>query len=77
MSHALKQGLDENFANYFFKTKANKFSIVLKCTCTEKQGRAVKSNLKVLRHFKVDPVLKIYETVYKHAEPMSIDKNHV
>ena len=50
---------------------------MLKCTCTEKQGRAVKSNLKVLRHFKVDPVLKIYETVYKHAEPMSIDKNHV
>ena len=32
--------------------------------------RAVKSKSKALRHFKVDPVLKIKETVYKHPESM-------
>ena len=32
--------------------------------------RAVKSRPEALRHFKVDPVSKIYETVYKHAESM-------
>ena len=32
--------------------------------------RAVKLKPKVLRHFKVDPVLKIDETFYKQAESM-------
>ena len=61
---------DENFANYFLKTKANnKCFIVLKIPCKgHKWVRAVKS--KALRHFKVDPVLKIDETVYKQAESM-------
>ena len=30
----------------------------------------VKSKPKALQHFKVDPVLKIYETFYKQAESM-------
>ena len=30
----------------------------------------VKAKPKALRHFKVDPVLKICETVYKQAESM-------
>ena len=39
---------------------------------TEKHNRvkAVKSKPKALRHFKVDPVLKIDETVYKQVESM-------
>ena len=66
----------ENFANYFLKIKATKKCFtVLKCTCkglAEKHEgvRAVKSKPKALRQFKVDPVLKIYETVYKEAESM-------
>ena len=32
--------------------------------------KAVKSKPTALRHFKVDPVLKIDETVYKQAESM-------
>ena len=64
----------ENFANYFLKTKANnKCFIVLKCTYKGLQKsmiRAVKSKPKALRHFKVDPVIKIDETVYKQAESM-------
>ena len=31
---------------------------------------AVKSKLKALRHFKVDPVLKLDETVYKQTESL-------
>ena len=64
---------NENFANYFLKTKVNnKCSIVLKCTCKGLQKsirelEAVKSKPKVKRHFKVDPVLKIDETVYKQV----------
>ena len=39
-----------------------------RATEKHKWVRAVKSKPKVLRHFKVDPVLKIDETVYKQAE---------
>ena len=67
---------NENFANYFLKTKVNnKCSIVLKYnilrpTENRKWVRAVKSKPKALTHFKVDPVLKIDETFYKQAESM-------
>ena len=39
---------------------------------TEKQKlvKAVKSKLRASRHFKVNPVLKIDETVFKQAESM-------
>jgi len=64
--------INENFANYFLNTKANnKCFILLKCTCKglqHKWVRAVKSKPKALRHFKVDPILKIDETIYKQAE---------
>ena len=61
--------INENFANYFLKPKANnKCLIVLKCTCKGLQKsisvNVVKSKPKALRHFKVDPVLKFYETFY-------------
>ena len=36
---------------------------MLRATEKQKWDRAVKSNPKVLQHFKVDPVLKMYETV--------------
>ena len=32
--------------------------------------RALNSKLKALRHFKVDPILKIDETIYKQTESM-------
>ena len=48
--------IDENFANYFLKTKANN-----KCFL-ELKVRAVKSKPKAFRHFKVDLVLTIDET---------------
>ena len=35
-----------------------------------KRVRMVKSKSKSLQHFKVDPILKIYETIYKQAESM-------
>ena len=58
----------EHFAKNLLKTKAKiKCFLLLKpCEGLEKHKwvRAVKSKPKVLRHFKVDPVLKIYETVY-------------
>ena len=68
--------IDENFCNYFLKTKTNNICfIVLKCTCKRleekhKRVRAVKSKPKALRYFKVDPVLKIDETFCKQAESM-------
>ena len=60
--------INENFANYFLKTKANyKCFIVLKCmlraTENYKSVRAEKSiKPKALLHFKVDPALTIDET---------------
>ena len=62
----------ENFANYFVKIKSkNKCCIVLKGYVKGyRKVRAVKSKPQVLRHFKVDPVLKIDETFYKQVEPM-------
>ena len=36
----------------------------------QKWVRAIKSKSKELRHFKVDPVLKIIKTVYKQTESM-------
>ena len=49
--------------------------LVLKCTCKGLQKkhewvRAIKSKPKALWHFKVEPVLKIDETVYKQTESM-------
>ena len=41
-----------------------------RATENHKWVRAVKSKPKALRHFKVDPVLKMYETVYKQTESM-------
>ena len=56
--------MDVNCANNFLKTKANK-------RFAEKQlVRVVKSKPKALRHFKVDPFLKIDETFHKQAETM-------
>ena len=43
---------------------------MLRSTGKHKCVRARKSKPKALRHFKVDPVLKIDETVYKQAESM-------
>ena len=43
-----------------------------RATEKHKWVRAVKSKPKTLRHFKVNPVLKIYETVYKQAESMCV-----
>ena len=43
---------------------------MLRATEKHKWFRVVKSKLRVLRHFKVNPVLKIDETVYKQAESM-------
>ena len=65
----------ENFANYFLKTKANnKCLIVLKCRRKGLQKSISEleryTKPKALRQFKVDPVLKIDETVYKHPESM-------
>ena len=59
--------IDENFVDYFLKTKANNKCFLLQKRATEKykNTRGVKSKPKALRHFKVDPVLKIDETVYK------------
>ena len=58
----------ENFANYFFKTKANnKCFIVLKCKCKGLQKS--KSELERL--------LKIYETFYEQAESMCIYFNYL
>ena len=72
--------IDENFANYFWKLSANnKCFIVLKCTCKGIQKsineliRAVKSKSKALRHFKVDPILKIDDIFYKQAESLWIN----
>ena len=64
--------INENLANYFFKTKANnKCYKVLKWTCKGLQRvRAVKSKPKAYLHFIVDPVLKIYETFYKQAKSL-------
>ena len=60
------KNIDDNFANYFFITKANnKCFIMLKCTKgyrKHKWVRVVKSMAKALQNFKVDPVLKIDET---------------
>ena len=55
--------IDENFANFFFNTKANdKCFMLLKCTCKGLQKSISKP--KALRHVKVDSVLKIDETFY-------------
>ena len=64
--------INENLANYFFKTKANnKCYKVLKWTCKGLQRvRAVKSKPKAYLHFIVDPVLKIYETFNKQAKSL-------
>ena len=45
-------------------------SNILRATERHKQVRAVKSKHKVLRHLKVDPILKIDESFYKQPESM-------
>ena len=66
----------ENFAKYFFKTKANKQVLYIakmymwKATGKHKWDGAVKSKPKALWHFKVNLVLKINETFYKQTESM-------
>lgn len=56
--------IKEDLPNYICTTK-NKCLILIKCTCRGQQEsmdvRAVKSKLKVLRHFKVDHVLKMMQ----------------
>ena len=69
--------INENFANYFFKTKANNKCVIVQNVHVKGYRKAlvswaVKSKLKALRHFKVDPVFKIDETVYKQTESMYI-----
>ena len=49
-----------------FGTKMYMYRATEKHMCV----RAVKSKSKALRHFKVDPVLKIDQTVYKQAKFM-------
>ena len=63
MSQALMQNIDNDFVN--LKTNANNMCLkVVKCTCKKSIYEiVVKSKHKVLRHFKVDPVLKIDETM--------------
>ena len=61
--------IDENYANYFFKTKTNNKWFIVQ----ENDYRKVKENLilkskpKALQHFKVDLVLKIDEPNNKQA----------
>ena len=43
---------------------------MLRATEKHKKVRAVKSKPKAVRHFKVDPVLKIDETFMKQVESM-------
>ena len=51
------QNIDNDFVNYFLKTNANNMCLMV-----------LKDHRKVLRHFKVDPVLKIDGTFDKQAE---------
>ena len=71
--------LDENFHKYFLKSKTkNKLFIVLKCTCKGLQKSISElERYNALRHFKVDPVLKINETFKKQAESMCTAMDHV
>ena len=48
---------------------------VYRATDKNKRVRALNSKLKALPHFKVDPILKIDETVYKQAESMGFRLN--
>ena len=58
----------DNFANYFFKLKLkmwNEHLLYLLYRYNGYKGACeVKSKAKALRHFKVDPVLKIYATFH-------------
>ena len=54
-------------------TSANMY--VYRATDKNKRVRALNSKLKALPHFKVDPILKIDETVYKQAKSMGFRLN--